>query len=289
MNIKEFIAEIESSFESFYSSGDIDKLSIETNVISRLRLFGNNICQVKEKILDIENSMGYLPKDFKSLKLALKVKPIGTNACLNNKEITDSYIYKERIENPAYFDEVNQEYIKSCHSKIITEKITINNNLIDFYYEPQFLSLVSGIKKDGIAVDCLNLHPSIRKQYLHQINIINSVVNTNFSKGQIYVQYNALPTDEEDEILIPEITTGDILTYITQYVKVMIAEDIIANNRNPQGLTQLYPMWKQELPSLKRAAIVESKFAGLGTKWGKQFKRDSQKHTAQFNLPILKF
>lgn len=290
MTFTEFFSEIETSLESFAASGDIDKLSVELNVISCLRKFGNNITEVKEKVLDIDNSMAKLPKEFKSLKLALKVHPIGSNASTENKEITDSYIYKQRIENPAYFDEVNQEYITSCNSKIITEKITINNHLIDFYYDNiQPLSLVSGIKKDGIAADCLNLHPSIRNKYPHQINITNSTINTNFSKGTVYIQYNALPTDEDGDLIIPELSTGDILNYITQYVKVMIAEEIIANNKNPQGLLQLYPMWKQELPMLKRAAIVESKFAGLGNKWGKEFKKGSIYHTSRFNLPLLKF
>jgi hypothetical protein len=53
--------------------------------------------------------------------------------------------------------------------------------------------------------------------------------NTNFKKGLIYIKYNSLPSDENGEITIPIITTGDILRYITNYVKIQIAENLILN------------------------------------------------------------
>jgi len=285
MTLTEFIAEIETSLESFSSSGDIDRNTIKMHVISRLRLFGNNIVDLKEKILKIENSQCFLPEDFKSLKLALKLEPFGCN----EQPPTSSYIYRQRIENPAFFDRVTQEYITSCNSKIVTEKIIIDNKSFNFYYHPQWLSLVKGIKKESLAVDCLNLHPSIRQDYKDKISINNSILNTNFSKGSVYIQYNSLPTDENDELIIPEITTGDILTYITQYVKVMIAEDLIINNKNAQGLAQLYPSWKQELVLLKKAALTEAAFAGIDKNWAKKFKAKSKLNTATFDLPSLRF
>lgn len=286
MTLSEFTAEIENSLESFVSSGDIDRNTIRLNVLTQLRIFGNNITELKEKVLDIENSKVKLPDEFKSLRLALKIEPFG---CDSKEDLSDTYIYRQRIENPAYFDEVNQEYITSCNSKIITETITLNNKAVNFYYHPQWLSLTKGIKKDTLAVDCLNINPAIRNSYPHQINITNTTLNTNFSKGQIYIQYNALPTTDEGEIIIPELTTGDIFRYLEVYIKVKLAEDIIANNKNPQGLTQLYSMWTQQLPQLKRAALVESKFSGLDKNWGKVFKARNKADMSKFNLPNLTF
>ena len=280
MNLSQFISEVETSLSNYVQ--DIDRISIKMWVIQRLRIFGNNIAELKETVVKVENSKATLPEDFKSLKMALKVKGVGCNT--PSKDVTDTYIYKQRIENPAYYDEINQTYITTCNPKLITETITINNHPVEFYYQHEWLSLVKGIKKDGIAVDCLNLHPSIRNSYKKEINISGSTLNANFNSGQIYLQYYGLPMSE-DEIEIPEITTGDILEYVMQYVKVQIAEDLIANNKNPQGIAQLYPSWKAELPMLKSAALKESKFSNLGKNWSKNFKALNKREFAFFNLP----
>lgn len=285
--LQEFIAEIESDLSSFAASGDIDRIMIKTNLILELRKFGNNICDVGEAMVKIKNSQGTLPEEFKSLKLALKADVCGCNS--NHRNVTDHYIYRERIENPAYFDEVNQEYVTSCNPKIITETITINNNDVDFYYTPQWLSLVKGINKKTLAHDCLNLHPSIRNTYPNQITITGNMINTNFSEGTVYLQYNALPTDEDGEIAIPTMTTGDLYRYLENYIKVKIAENLIANNKNPQGLAQLYSAWKQEQRELKAAALRETGFNGLGKTWNKTYRALNKAEFARFNLPALNF
>lgn len=281
MTLNSFIAEVETSLSNYVQ--DIDRISIKMWVIQRLRIFGNNIAELKETVVEVKNSKAKLPEEFKSLKMALKVKGVGCNT--QSKDVTDTYIYKQRIENPAYYDEVNQTYVTTCNPKLITETITINNRPVEFYYQHEWLSLVKGIKKDTLAVDCLNLHPSIRNSYKKEINISGNTLNANFNSGQIYLQYYSLPTSEDGEIEIPEITTGDILEYIMQYVKVQIAEKLIVNNQQPGGLAQLYPSWKSELPQLKRAALVEAKFSNLSKNWAKNLKALNKREFAFFNLP----
>ena len=283
MNLSEFFLEIESELSSFVK--DINRTSVKTNVINQLRVFGANVTELKEKVETVKNSKVHLPDDFKSLKLALRLHGTGYNT-QGAPEPTE-HIIRQRIENGAWFDEVNSEYVTTCDPKIITEKIIIDNSTVNFFYEPQWLSLVKGIKKDGLDSKCLNLHPSIRNAYHDEINITNGILNTNFSAGQIYLQYNALPTDEDGILIIPEYTTGDILQYIKTYCKVQIAEDLIINNKNAQGLGQMYPSWKQELPSLKSAALKEARFAGLPKSWQRKFKEKNREEIAFYNLPII--
>lgn len=285
--LEQFIAEIESEFSSFASTGDIDRVMIKTTVIQKLRNFGNNVCEVNEALIKVKNSHAVLPEDFKSLKLALKAEICGCNN--RHRNVTDHYIYRERIENPAYFDEVNQEYVTSCNPKVITETITINDTPVDFYYYPQWLSLVKGINKKTLANDCLNLHPSVRNTYPNQISITGNMLNTNFSEGTVYMQYNALPTDEDGEIAIPDITTGDLYNYIENCVKIKIAENLIVNNKNPQGLAQLYPVWAGKDRELKAAALRETNFGGLSKGWSKKYKTLNKAEFAKFNLPSLNF
>ena len=283
MNLSEFIAEVESDLSSFVK--DINRTSIRTNVINQLRKFGTNVTELKEKVEVVKNSRVHLPEDFKSLKLALRLEGMGYTT-QGAPEATEQII-RQRIENGAYFDEINQEYITTCDPKIITEKIIIDNSAVNFYYSPKWLSLVKGISKDGLDSKCLNVHPSIRNAYPDEINITNGVINTNFTSGSIYLQYNALPTDEDGELIIPEYTTGDLYEYLLVYCKLKIAEDLIANNKNPQGLTQLYPMWNQQLPLLKSAAMKEVRFAGLPKNWQRKFKEKNREDIAFFNLPGL--
>ena len=287
MTLTQFIAEIESDFKSFADSKSIDRVSIKLTVINELKRFGVNIAHLKEDIIDISNSTAYLPDSFKSLKLALKLDPKGCKYDGDRESLTQDYIYKQRIENLAYFDEVNQEYITTCNPKIITETITVKDLRAEFYYECQWLSLTKGISKENLAVDCENIHPAIRNKYPNEISITNRILNTNFSKGTIYIQYYSLPTDEEGEIEIPETTTMALYRYIQNAVKTKIAEDLIANGDNPQGLSQLYSMWKQEQSFLRKEALVETKFQGLGKQWGKRLKTLNRRDINVFALPKI--
>lgn len=289
MNLSEFITEIENEFRSFADTGLIDKVTVEQTVLNKIKIFGANVLELKETVLSIKNSTAQLPKDFRSLKLALKLEAEG--CCINGdrKNLTESYIYKQRIENPVVWNEISREYIQSCESKLVTEKITINDTSVDIYYHPKWLSLVKGIKKDTLTTDCLNLHPSIRNAYPHQISITNQTLNTNFSNGQVYIQYRGLQTDENGEILIPEFSTGDIYEYIKASVKVQLAEEWIANDENPKGVSQLYSVWKQELPSLKRSALIEAKFGNLSKDWHKKFKTLNKREFLAYKLPNLNF
>lgn len=289
MNLPELIAEIETELRSFADTGLIDRVTIELAVLNKLKIFGANALEDKEKVLDIKNSCVQLPKDFKHLKLALKLDPIGCNIRGDRKDLTDSYIYKQRIENPVIFSEITQEYIRTCDSKIVTEVIKVGDTDVDFYYNPKWLSLTKGMKKDFIDSKCLNLHPSIRNAYPHEISITNQMLNANFKEGQIYIQYRGLQTDEEGEIIIPEFSTGDIYEYIKQAVKVQLAEEWIANDENPKGLVQLFPSWKAELPLLKRAALVEAKYGNLTKGWHKRFKKLNERDIAVYKLPNLNF
>lgn len=287
MKITELIAELESDFPTY--AKDIDKVSVKYDVIQQLRLFGLNIAEDFEQVLQVKNSKATLPDNFKSLTMALKLKPCGHHYEGNEEDLIDSYIYRERIETPRYFDEVNQEYVNPGCSTVITESINYKKSPLKFYYNYEWLSLVKGVNKTDLSTDCLNLHPSIRDTYPHKINITGNTINTNFSEGQIYIKYKSLPIDEDGEIIIPQYTTGEILAYIIQYVKVRIAEKLIANNLNPIGISQLYPMWKNELPMLKRAARRESLFYGLNTDWHKKIKILNARDIAVFNLPNLNF
>lgn len=287
MLLKEFFAEIESTFALYQETGDIDRVSIKTWVISCLRQFGKNICEKREAILEVKNSQAKLPETFKSLILALDLTPAGYKIHGDVNKVKDSFIYRERIEQSGFFDWTSQTFYDDCSAKKITETMVIDNDKLDLYYSPNYLSVVKGFKKDSFDVDCINLHPSIREACPNQISINKSTMQTNFKEGRVYIQYWGLPLSEEDgEVEIPEITTGDILLFITNHVKIQIAENLILNNKNPNsGLQSLLSLWMQQVIPLRNAAKSEASFNGLPKNWDKIYNLRLQVDTAKYNLP----
>lgn len=285
MTLSELQSELETTFANYTETGELSPVSIKMWTIHCLRQMGNNITDLRETIVEVKNSKADLPESFKSLKLALKLNPEAYCIKGDRNIVEDGYIYRQRIENPAWFDRNTHEYVTSCDTKIVTEKIYIGGELTEFYYRPEWLSLTKGIKKDILAVDCENINPAIRNKYPHEINITGRTLNTNFSEGSVYIQYNSLPTDDEGEIIIPEITTGDLYHYVENYVKTKVAEYLIINQRNPTGLAQLIPLWEQKLPQLKAAALRECKFSSFSKGWEAKFAQQNKRNIAIYTLP----
>jgi hypothetical protein len=283
MTFEEFYAEITTQLSSFAETGSIDKISVKTAVITCLRQMGNNITELRETVVDVKNSKAVLPENFKSLKLALKLNPEAFS--LSEDNLRSNYLVKQKIENPAWYNQVTGEYETTCDSKLVTEVTYYGGQYLKQYYTPEWLSLTKGIKKEVLSVDCQNMHPSIRNNYPHEINITSRTLNANFKEGQIYLRYNALPTDENDDLLIPEITTGDLVEYVKIYVKSEIAETLIINNQNAQGLKEMLPLWIQRLPMLKASAMRECRFGSLNKGWETKFANQNRRYISIFNLP----
>jgi hypothetical protein len=285
MTFKELISEIETIFQNYAETGDIDRVSIKGWTIQSLRDFGVNICEKKETIVDVINSKALLSEDFKALILALKLEPFEQEE--NNNGLRE-VPYKTYVSNPVLWDTISQEYVvNNCESYKITENLIIGGESKQNNYNYQWLSLVKGMQKDVLDVDCYNLHPSIRNNFSHNISITNRMLNANFKTGKIYLQYKALPTCEDGEIMIPEITTGDIKEYVINEIKIKIAENLILNNKNAQGAGQLLPMWKQDKRLLYIKAKSEASWNGLSKDWDRKFYLKNRQNQQLYNLPRL--
>ncbi len=285
-SLSEIIAEIENTFKNYTETGDIDRISIKGWVISCLKEFGKNICEQREAVLEIKNSQAKLPDTFKSLILALDLSKVGHKVNGDVDKVKDSYIYREVIEQPGYYDWITNQFVYDKEKgKLITESIIINSQPIDIYYKPDYLSVVKGFRKESFDVDCINLHPSIRNAYPHQISINKQTLQANFKEGKIYVQFNSLPTDEEGEVVIPEFSTNDIYKYIENYIKIKIAENLILNNKNPTNIQSLLQLWIGQERSLRLAAKSEANWSGLPKGWDKKYKKNLQIEMSKYNLP----
>lgn len=286
ITLDEFIAEIESTFKIYADTNDIDRVLIKTIVINELRKFGKNICDKREAIVDIKNSQVLLPENFKSLILALKLTPNEELDCKDNTE-KRLIIERQHIENPAEWTTTTRDYfVNYCESKIVTEKVYAYNERVDKFYTPHFLSLYKGFSNSSLDTNCLNLHPSIRDSYSDKISITNRTLRANFREGKIYIQYNSLPEDEEGEIVIPVLSTGDIRNYLVNKVKVELGQHLILSQLNTSGLKELLPIWLQNERLYFIEAKSEANWAGMNQKeWTKQRQQRNRVEQNRFNLP----
>lgn len=265
ISLEQFTAEIETSLSNYAESNDIDRQSIKTWVIQALRKFGKNICEKNETVVEVKNSRALLPETFKSLTFAVKVK----TKPFTEEESKQLVLERKYIENEAQFDPLTQEYVVNyCSTKIITEKVYSNVEPTKFYgYE--LLALSPHINKDTLDINCFNLHPTIASKP-NEISINNRSLSTNFKEGFIFLRFNSLPVGEDGEICVPILTTGDIYDYVFNLVRINIAENLIANNKNPSGLGQLYQTWVLGQRNLYNAAQTESKMSGISPNFARK-------------------
>lgn len=287
LSVNQLIAEIETDFSTFAESGDLDKASMTRWITNEMKRFGNNIQVLHEKVIDIKNSSYTFDEKFRNLRLAYKVDPLGvvledgcTKDCLR-----ESFVSNTRIINEAYFNDVTLEYVKSCNSKIVQETITLKTGRATLCYTPQWLTIVKGIKRDGIATDCVNLNKNIRHKSPYEISITGNTLNANFREGQIYVQYYSFEEDEDGSILIPDSGAGHLEKFLEFNTKSRIAENLIANNKNPQALSQLLPYYQQQAEKYFSNAMTEAKFKGLGQNWIAKTRVRNRAQMSRFNLP----
>jgi hypothetical protein len=282
VTLDEFIADLETTFSNYAATNDIDRNSVKGWVIDCLRRFGKNICDKRETIVEIKNSRGLLPETFKSMILGLKLTSDGKIKKQSDKRLI---VEKQKIENPAYWSDVTNDYfVDNCNSKITTEKIYTHYEHEDRCYDYQWLSLVPGMKSDTIATDCLNLNPVIRNTFPDQISITNRSVNTNFKIGSIYMQYNALP-ESDGEIAIPIISTGSIKEYVENEIRIKLAETLGINEKNSQSLNQWIPLWMQQRRLLFIEAKSEANWKGLPKGWDRNMYNKNRMNAERYTLP----
>lgn len=266
VSLEQFTAEIETSLSNYAESNDIDRQSIKTWVIQALRKFGKNICEKNETVVEVKNSRALLPETFKSLTFAVKVK----TKPFTEEETKQLVLERKYIENEAQFDPLTQEYvINYCSTKIVTEKVYSNVEPTKFYgYE--LLALAPNINRNTLDTNCINLHPYLQAAP-NEVNIVNRTLSANFKEGYIFLRFNSLPMGDDGEVCIPIFSTGEILSYIENLVKLKLCEGFIINNKNPQGISQLYASYKADDRALLHAAQCEAKFNGLSKDWDRKY------------------
>jgi hypothetical protein len=246
---------------------------------SALKRFGTNIMVLSEKVLEVSNGEAILPEDFWNLGFAVKCAPESHEFEKGNiKDVGRTSLYwTQRIENTYEWDNQSNSHIKKDYKEIIEKQYFGNQAVVSFRYsniEP--LRLTRGIKKENLSANCKNL---MFNQSPYEINILGEKIQTNFKTGNIYIQYNALPTDEFGELIVPEVPTLE--EYIMYYLKRRILEDLWLNDDDLNLVNKISYVTQKEKEYFT-LAMTTVKFEGLGTNWAKKMKRKMVAETNKF-------
>lgn len=282
MTRKQFIAEITSDLSQYDESGLIDYRSLNREIRSELKRFGNNIMVLTEKTIAIENGKAQLPEDFWRLVVAAKCDDGGYHVVEGDREhIIMSHTWKTRLEQSYVWDNNSESYNKQDF-KQITEKVYFDGGAIQFrYVNPTILRLTRGMRKEVCHGSCLNLKSELTNSAPNEINIVGETLQTNFDKGYVYMQYLALPTEEDGDLSIPETQHNSLYKYLSYYCKAKIMEKIVTNG-DDTGKGEMLKYFNAQADKAFPLAMTESKFEGLGRDWDVKLKNKMRRETLKY-------
>jgi hypothetical protein len=264
------VSEIINQIEYDFSELQIDVANLYSICLTEMRMFGDLVTIPSYGFLHIQNRIGHLPKDFRSLISAVVVEP---DECHAPKEIDRFITSRYWIEREEYgWQNANEraccansldvcQDTCSCNvERKIVERLYYKDMGIGVAYSyknPMPLVLTRNTRNSNIiSKDCENL-----KVYSSEfeVSIYNNKMETNFNKGTIFMRYNALPIDDEGVPLIPNGKTDAIRKYMEKRLMIAVLEDPKLLKQTNEYSRMFYSIFKQELPILRDQAMADLK------------------------------
>lgn len=260
MKIDSLIAEIEKSMSQYKTAGLIDKADLYRWTNLALKNFGQSICTLTEKVVQVKDGKAFLPEGFHSLHFAAHCSPKGYYVSNNHRPgIISSNIWRERVERKLEWDSC-EPCCTTESETIISEDIYLDDNLITFYYQnPVVLKLGKAFKKDLCTNECKN---RLVKESPYEINIVGTTLQANFNNGYIYIQYYGLEQDEKGLPLIPDTPKRKVEVYIEYHLKKKLLEQLLLNG-DDVNLINMLSYYSQQERIEYPLAMSDAKFQTL--------------------------
>lgn len=257
VTLSNVISEIKTDFKSYYNSGLLDDVSMERWALQALKMFGVNIMVLQDNVIEIQDGKGVLPDNFFSLHAAYECEPVSYEN--KPKQVLQNVRqWKETTEDIRRFDSCEPCCVEETE-KIITERFYLEDKEHVFNYRPTgLLSLGKNIKHNSYASSCVNKFAKNPRE----ISIRNSMIYTNYSKGNIYLVYYGLEYDEENDIIITDTPRGALVRYVEDYVKYKVVEKIVIN-QDDTNLASMLSLLRTNMSESYNLAATDAKFSNL--------------------------
>ncbi len=264
MTEQEFLAEIKNSFKSYDEAGLIDEITIFNRLVGELKRFGNNITEYKDDVLIVKHGKATLPKDFWKLRGIYKIHPQGVE-CSEEGVI-------DRFQDSHFWTQITKEEVKTKDGKVEEiqreysvkeERFFRDKTATLFYNRPTRLYLGRNYSRNSIAKGFTDIHPTISERgNQNTVSLRNRTIFTEFKEGHIYIKYQALPTDDNGDIVIPETQHDRLKEYLIAHAKWKVLEDMLLNNDDPHVVNKI-GYFQQQAQESFGLAMTETKESTL--------------------------
>lgn len=285
MTIKQLISEIIADNEYYDNQNLIDELSLYNWALMALKPFGNNICNIDAIVVPVEGGKGRLPDNFYALRRGEWCTPRGYCVKGNKSVLQNTRMWTERIEHGETWNSCDT-CCKEISNKTIVEKFYIDENTIEFHYDKSIpVKLGKLLDKTSCADDCYNRKV---KQSPYEIVIREKIVHTNFQKGTLYIEYYGYPIDEENELLVPDTSLGEVRNYIEAYLYLKMYEKLL-RNKSDENIITLFNYYASRERDIKFRALTDSKASRLSPEVFKTIRRLNRIDmlTHEINFPTV--
>lgn len=262
-HIDGLIAEIKS--EQFFKDNPhlLDEASIYRWVALALRNFGTNVMELKGRVVEIKNFKHCLDNDFGRLALAAW--------CKKDEDCTKKEPRDVVLKTHIYGTKDEIKYIVGTDNICEKETTKIVETIGMHYGEEEncnysnlrYVRLGRGVETNLLSNNCIN-KSVIDSPY--SINIIGQTINANFKNGHVYLEYYAIPTDENNVPLIP-ITEGG---YLEEYLEYLIKRKILEQaqwSKDAGNLQGIFQFTFQREDELKTKAMKDVSPITMASMW----------------------
>lgn len=278
MQKSSLIAEVLTGIKRYDDLGLVDETTLEIELTNELKRFGSNIMELGAMVLEIRGGKVDLPLTFSKLKKAMRVDPykVEPEIEVDDRWITD-YSVRRVTETDYEWDNGSDSHYKKAYKDVIYKKL-IRGSKIKFHYQPtEIVALTKNFSKDFVSDDCLNKKVQSIKG-CGEINIVGNKLYSNFSEGDLYIEYERLP-EEDGELFIPDIP--NLIKYLINYLSYTALKSVWINEE-ADAVQQKMMFFKNESTLLWQPAMTAVKFERLPSDWNKKFQNNQKKSIRRY-------
>lgn len=271
ITIDELVDDINDLLSHYSDTGKITESNIVKFALDRLRVFGNNVMEEYEDLVEVVNHAGTLPDNLYRLNSIVKCrkcdKPLRPEIC---KDWTDEEIEKLREKRASLmrrqlykwvetnkYEEVYNE-CNDCDREIATTVGGAYELIPDVLKVriscPELLSFGPGVNKGLCTDSCMGCHNPHSKYHIDVIN--NRNLRCTFPEATLYINYYGIPIDDDGRPMIKNSSKGYVYENIYYYVAYKILQLIMVVDTSAR---QLYAEMRQEFKESDRKARVDAK------------------------------
>ena len=241
MTLEQLLSEVRNRLKTYDEAGLIDEISIANWMKECIKEFTGSVMSENTTTLIVERGRAKLPDNYWALKAAVKCEQEGYTEVPATKQAQRRISYLEWTDIGDYYNYLEGSPCKeSGDTRYITETLFFEapKKSYQFYYNQlKLLKLKNHINSIRCDANC----PNITAQSDFEISIDGSsnYIHTNFNDGFIWLYYQGLPSDENGNLIIPELGRDKLKEYVLYTCLAKTLESLWLQEDEPNAVNKL--------------------------------------------------